>query len=313
MFKARRIINLLYKLFIRTPCSSSRLQFSTIRTRVWYLINQHARQAQTYAKNVKLMNLRIRRMNKKKSYLHVTQKDYSGSVRYFSLSYFLNTHYNMSVQDFLFFCKSVGKFSGSLASVLFLMERTVPLFLSNHFMINTCSGVRVNNVTFEPMSGQKGPFISVGDIIEFGCIVKQNCSSVFSPLFVILFNIVLTSRSLFFRTRLVCAIVSRIRLFLFRRKKILRVLRRRHARIPIVRSALLGTFYGVNYNSVSYFIRSRATSHTHMFRALSGKKRPQDLVDVSGRLGFVPFVQTLVRTNKNYVVEFLEIFGENGF
>jgi hypothetical protein len=308
-FKGRRIVSFLYTLFTRT--SSSRRSFSSIRTSIWYLINQHARRAQTYATSVKSLNNRFIKMSRKQSYLNVTQKDYSGSVRYFSLSYFLNTHYNMSVQDLICFCQSAGKYHGSLASVIFLMERTMPLFLSNHFMINTCSGVRVNNITFDPMSGHKGPFISVGDIMEFGCIVKQNCSSLFSPLFVIFFNVMLTSRSFFFRTRLLCTTVSMVRLFLFRRKKILRVLRRRNARIPMVRSALLGNFYGVDYNPVSYFIRSRATSHTHMLRALSTKKR--DFFNVSGRLGFTPFVRALVSTNKSYVVEFLGIFGMNSF
>lgn len=302
-------MSFLYTLFTRT--TRSRRSFSSIRTRIWYLVNQHARRPQTYAPNIKRVARRIRKMNKKQSYLHVTQKDYSGSVRTFSLSYFLNTHYNMSVQDLIAFCKSACKFNGSLSSVMFLMERTLPLFLSNNFMINTGLGVRVNNVSFEPMSGHKGPFISVGDLMEFGCIVKQNCSSLFAPLFVIFFNVLLTSRSFFFRTRLLSVIVSMVKLFMFRRKKVLRVLRRRKARIPVVRSALLGDFYGVDYNPVSYFIRSRATSHTHMLRALSRKKG--DLVDVSGKLGFIPFVRTMVRTNKSYVAEFLEIFGPNGF
>lgn len=251
-------------------------------------------------------------MSKKKASFYLEHKNYSGRVRFFSISYFLNTHYNMSVQDFIFFCESVGKYHGSMATLILLMERTVPVFVSNHLMINTCSGVRVNNTTFEPMSGHRGPFLAVGDILEFGCIVKQNCSSIFSPLFVIIFNIILTSRSYFFRTRLMSTVIYICRFFLFRRKKILRALRRRKVRIPKVRRALLGNYKGVNYNSVSYFIRSRATSNIHMLNAAATEEKKRGNKSI-GSLEFVHFVQTVVRTNKVYVVGFLESFGMNGF
>ena len=237
---------------------------------------------------------------------------YSEHARLFSLSYFLSTHYNMTIPDLVFFCKSTCLFSGSIASIFFLIERTVPVFLSNHFFISNSCGIRVNNVTQEQMSGNYFNFLAIGDIIEFDLVNNCTYTSIFAPLFVILFNIMLTCRSLFFRKRLLYVILSKLIQYIFKSKRILKALSKKH--IPVVRSALLGTRAGVSYNSVSYFIRSRATSHTHMIYALSlGKRLGVRDISKRGLFAFFPFVQTVVSTNKAFVTEFLEFDGMNGF
>jgi hypothetical protein len=206
----------------------------------------------------------------------------------------------MRMADFVFFCKSIHRYTGSVASIFIFFERLLPVFFSNHFMVHKLCSISVNNVPFEFSSGSKAAFLCVGDIIDLGSVVSSHCLSVFAPLFVLFFNVILACCNVFFIQRLFFALVYKVSEFMFRRKRFFRKLKK--LRAPLVHSYVLGSVH--MSKSVSYFIRSRATTHTHMHNALA---RTADI-------DFGSFVTTVVSTNKEYVSRFLEVLHSlNGF
>ena len=206
------------------------------------------------------------------------------------------------MSDFIFFCKSINKYTGSVASIFLFFERLVPIFLSNHFMIHRRCGLSVNNVPFDFSSSSKSAFLYVGDIIDIGSVVSANCKSVFAPLFVLFFNVLLSCCNAFFSDRLFFALVYKLYDFMFVRKGIIRCIHR--IRAPLVRAYALGS--AIVKKSVSYFIRSRSSTQTHLRSARSA----------STTFDFGSFVTTVVTTNKEYTAMFLETQvtgGLNGF
>jgi hypothetical protein len=305
-----RIVKYLCSLFTRTASHSR--PFSTIRSRIWYIINQHSRRSQKYARSAHQNSKHITRIRKKNALLAYSVTGYSQRMRLFSLSYFLNIHYNINMPDFIFFCRNAKIYTGSVASILLMLERTVPIFLSNHFLINNSSGsgVSINNVVFDPVIESR-TFLLVGDIIELSSLVHARCISIFSPLFVILFHIMNTSICFFFSSKLLSTIVSRLKKFIFKRRHFFRAFRK--SSIPVICCPKSGTFDNVLNKSVSYFIKSRSTSHTHMLKAVSTRRNAFSSATLNGKMGFLPFVKTIVSTNKEYVTGFLELCSLNSY
>jgi hypothetical protein len=106
----------------------------------------------------------------------------------------------------------------------------------------------------------------------------------------------------FFIQRLFFALVYKLSEFMFRRKRFFKKLNKLIA--PVVNSYVLGSVH--ISKSVSYFIRSRSTTHTHMHSALART--------ATADVDFCSFVTTVVTTNKEYVSRFVDVpLSLNGF
>ena len=210
------------------------------------------------------------------------------------------------MSDFIFFCKSINRYTGSVASIFLFFERLVPVFFSNHFMIHRRCGISVNNVPYDFSSRSKSAFLYVGDIIDIGSFVSASCTSIFAPLFVLFFNVLLSCCNSFFSDRLFFALVYKLYDFIFRRKRFIRCIH--SIRAPLVHAYALGS--DIVKKSVSYFIRSRSSIQTHMRSVIISRRAETSNFD------FGSFVTTVVTTNKEYVAMFFETkvqIGLNGF
>ncbi len=119
-------------------------------------------------------------------------------------TFFLRVHYDMSIPDFVYYCKQFRIYNGSLSSVMSLLDIDLFTFIARHFMYASRDAHISVNSTIH-ISGYRA--ISVGDIIEFSTTGR----TIYSDTYVLLFNMLLFCRMSYVKTRLFHALMSLIR------------------------------------------------------------------------------------------------------